>query len=124
MGCLRKCFVWFFHSAARNGNSVSPPPHKFTAHPAPAHQGKRLPSQTATPLARATFAWGPHRSEPPENPGAGDIPRGHDRLPRDKQDAETSEEEVSAGVPGWNFVSDEKGVWMHEEWLNSEFKTY
>ena len=39
-------------------------------------------------------------------------------------DAETREEEVSAGVPGWNFVSDEKGVWMHEEWLNSEFKTY
>jgi len=42
----------------------------------------------------------------------------------DTSDAETTEEDVSAGVPGWNFVSDENGVWKVEERFNNEFKIY
>jgi uncharacterized protein (DUF927 family) len=42
----------------------------------------------------------------------------------DTADAETTEEGVSAGVPGWSFVSDENGVWKREEKFNNELKIY
>jgi len=45
-------------------------------------------------------------------------------LASDTADAETTEEKVSAGVPGWNFVSDENGVWKREEKFNNELKIY
>jgi len=46
-----------------------------------------------------------------------------DTTDAETTDAET-EEKGRAGVPGWNFVSDEKGVWKVEERFNNEFKIY